>query len=49
MPMHCTGVGKALLAFGPPEHLSSPLVWPVAPAVRTAVLGGVAVLRGRRD
>jgi IclR family transcriptional regulator, acetate operon repressor len=25
MPMHCTGVGKALLAFGPPERLAAVL------------------------
>jgi DNA-binding IclR family transcriptional regulator len=25
MPAHCTGVGKALLAFGPPERLAAVL------------------------
>lgn len=42
MPAHCTGVGKALLAFGPPERLAAVLnagLSRVAP--RTTVLPGM--------
>jgi IclR family transcriptional regulator, acetate operon repressor len=42
MPAHCTGVGKALLAFGPPERLAAVLVAGLTRRTpRTLVLPGM--------
>jgi DNA-binding IclR family transcriptional regulator len=42
MPMHCTGVGKALLAFGPPERLAAILAAGLARvAPRTIIAPGL--------
>jgi IclR family transcriptional regulator, acetate operon repressor len=53
MPLHCTGVGKALLAFGPPELLAAVLAGGLARRTpRTVVAPGllhVELQRIRRD
>lgn len=42
MPAHCTGVGKALLAFGPPERLDAVLAAGLTRRTpRTVVLPGM--------